>query len=80
MIAGVTFEDDDGIRIKDWDLSRCGLVALPESFGSIKVGRELYLSSNQLVSLPESVGSITVGGNLHLYDDRLVSSPVPESF
>ena len=50
MIAGVTFEDDDGIRIKDWNLYRCGLVALPESFGSITVGGDLDLNNNQLAS------------------------------
>ena len=60
----MTFEDDDGIRIKDWSWSYCGLVSLPGSFGSITVGGNLYLDNNQLVSLPGSFGSITLGGEV----------------
>ena len=55
----MTVEDDDVIRIKDWNLTDRGLVALPESFGSITVSGDLNLYYNQLVSLPESFGSIT---------------------
>ena len=44
----MTFEDDDGIRIKDWNLPNRGLVALPESFGSITVGAVVSLGNNPL--------------------------------
>jgi len=78
LTVGVTFENDDGIRIKDWNLSGRDLVALPESFGSIAMSGDLCLAKNKLASLPESFGSITVRGNLRLDYNKLAS--LPESF
>ena len=40
------------------------LTMLSESFGSLKVGGDLWLSNNQLTMLSESFGSLTVGGDL----------------
>ena len=54
------------------------ITVLPESIGSLTVGRDLYLGSNRLVSLPEGFGSLTVGRDLSLSYTRLAS--LPEGF
>ena len=52
-----------------------GIRELPESFGDLIVGGNLFLNSNLLTSLPESFGNLTVGGDLYLNDNSLTSLP-----
>ena len=59
-----------------WDRKR--ITVLPESIGSLTIGRNLRLGSNRLASLPEGFGSLTVGGNLLLDDNQPAS--LPEGF
>ena len=47
------------------------LTRLPESFGRIKVGRNLDLAWNSINILPSSFGNIEVGGDLLLYHNGL---------
>lgn len=54
------------------------LTFLPESIGSLKSLKELYLGDNLLTSLPESIGSLTSLKMLDLEDNEL--SSLPESF
>jgi hypothetical protein len=54
------------------------LTSLPESFGNLKIGGDLYLFSNPLTSLPESFGNLKIGGDLSLCNNSLTS--LPESF
>ena len=54
------------------------ITVLPESIGSLTVGRDLRLDNNELASLPEGFGSLTVGGGLDLSDNQLAS--LPEGF
>ena len=60
------------------NLSNLGIRELPESFGDLTVGRDLFLFRNQLTSLPERFGNLTVGGDLYLNGNQLAS--LPESF
>ena len=55
------------------------ITTLPESFGSVQVGGDLYLDENELTTLPASFGSVIVGGDLNLYDNQW-SMRLPESF
>eukprot|EP00658_Telonema_sp_P-2_P002219 TRINITY_DN1084_c0_g1_i7.p1 TRINITY_DN1084_c0_g1~~TRINITY_DN1084_c0_g1_i7.p1 ORF type:complete len:152 (-),score=29.07 TRINITY_DN1084_c0_g1_i7:274-729(-) len=92
LLKGRDFGRDGALD--SWDLSECGLKALPEefcmmldgnqlkslpeSFGNVTVGRFLNLQYNELQSLPESFGNIAVGGNVLLRGNELQSPP--ESF
>jgi len=51
------------------------LTHLPESFGRIKVGRNLDLASNSINILPSSFGNIEVGRDLLLYNNGLKLLP-----
>eukprot|EP00656_Telonema_subtile_P049730 TRINITY_DN6253_c0_g1_i1.p1 TRINITY_DN6253_c0_g1~~TRINITY_DN6253_c0_g1_i1.p1 ORF type:complete len:157 (+),score=32.35 TRINITY_DN6253_c0_g1_i1:57-527(+) len=69
---------EPGGAIKVWNLSKCGLTALPESFGTVRTTGDLWLCENQLTELPESFGSVVVAGMLLLQDNRL--RVLPASF
>ena len=56
------------------------LASLPEGFGSLTVGGDLYLDDNRLASLPEGFGSLTVGGEVHLYSNPIAAELHPRSF
>ena len=62
-------------RLKEWDLEKCNLEALPESFGLVRTTGDLWLNGNQLQTLPESFGSVTVGGGLELRENQLRAWP-----
>ena len=51
-------------KLHHWSLSRCGLTALPEEFGTVRTTGDLVLCGSQIASLPESFGHIAVGGSL----------------
>eukprot|EP00658_Telonema_sp_P-2_P002216 TRINITY_DN1084_c0_g1_i10.p1 TRINITY_DN1084_c0_g1~~TRINITY_DN1084_c0_g1_i10.p1 ORF type:complete len:130 (-),score=17.85 TRINITY_DN1084_c0_g1_i10:244-633(-) len=89
LLKGRDFGRDGALD--SWDLSECGLKALPEefcmmldgnqlkslpeSFGNVTVGRFLNLQYNELQSLPESFGNIKVRENLRLQRNQLQSLP-----
>ncbi|NBP66572.1 MAG: hypothetical protein EBU66_18235, partial [Bacteroidetes bacterium] len=52
--------------------------SLPESFGNLKIGGNLWLNDNNLTSLPESFGNLKIGFSLWLHYNNLAS--LPESF
>ena len=57
------------------------LASLPEGFGSLTVGGDLFLNNNQLASLPEGFGSLTVGGDLIYLDSNPIAAELhPGSF
>eukprot|EP00658_Telonema_sp_P-2_P059551 TRINITY_DN4857_c0_g1_i14.p2 TRINITY_DN4857_c0_g1~~TRINITY_DN4857_c0_g1_i14.p2 ORF type:complete len:186 (-),score=32.81 TRINITY_DN4857_c0_g1_i14:288-845(-) len=58
-----------------WDLEGCGLVALPESFGTVRVETDLLLLNNSLQTLPESFAHLQVGRHLYLTRNMLVTLP-----
>ena len=64
----------------DLRLDNNQLSSLPESFGSITVGGNLWLASNQLSSLPQagSFGLIAVGKNLSLRGNQISERSVPD--
>ena len=64
--------------INNWDLSRCNLMILPDSFCSIRVSNNLLLCRNKLRSLPDSFGLIKVCGHLSLSNN--VFNTLPNSF
>ena len=79
VTQGARFNEDG--TLKEWDLYNIRLRLLPDSFGSVNVGRELDLSENELCSLPDSFGSIIVGSesDVLLYQNPVASaSPLPE--
>ena len=57
---------------------RSAIAVLPESFGDLTIGGDLFLNNNQLTSLPAGFGSLTVGGTLFLGENELTS--LPEGF
>eukprot|EP00656_Telonema_subtile_P055471 TRINITY_DN8595_c0_g1_i2.p1 TRINITY_DN8595_c0_g1~~TRINITY_DN8595_c0_g1_i2.p1 ORF type:complete len:392 (+),score=85.81 TRINITY_DN8595_c0_g1_i2:101-1276(+) len=70
---GLQFNDDG--TLNTWQLSNCGLVALPAEFGTVRTTGDLKLFNNQLTSLPEGFGGLTVGGSLLLSCNQLVTLP-----
>ena len=77
LMSKASFEAD-GCTLKNWDLERMGLTALPESLGDLTLSRDLDLGFNKISTLPESFASITLGGNLYLSRNEI--STLPESF
>ncbi len=57
------------------DLSRCGLVTLPEAIGQVTSLQELYLSDNHLTALPEAIGQLTSLQRLWLTNNQLTALP-----
>ena len=72
----LSYNPDD--TVESWDLSSCGLTALPEEFGALELTGNLFLNNNQIESLPESFGNLRVGGNLWLTANQIES--LPQSF
>ena len=59
----------------DWE--RLGISQLPESFGSLTVGKDLDLCRNPLTSLPDSFGNLTLGEDLLLRNTQLKLTSLP---
>ena len=58
----------------DWDLSRLGLIELPDIIGLVQIKGNLNLSNNMLSSLPDGLCKITAK-NLLLFKNPLISLP-----
>ena len=57
------------------DLSKQGLISLPESIGQLTSLTSLNLDGNPLASLPESIGQLTKLTELNLCNNQLASLP-----
>ena len=66
---------NDNGSIDSWILSKCNLIALPASFGYMRVAGPLELYNNQLTALPESFGNLRVAGYLGLARNPLERLP-----
>ena len=56
-------------------LYKCGLKTLPDSFGNLKLLRELDLDDNELTTLPESFGNLKSLQHLELQHNKLTTLP-----
>eukprot|EP00656_Telonema_subtile_P038019 TRINITY_DN4252_c0_g3_i1.p2 TRINITY_DN4252_c0_g3~~TRINITY_DN4252_c0_g3_i1.p2 ORF type:complete len:127 (-),score=20.60 TRINITY_DN4252_c0_g3_i1:160-540(-) len=75
-IRGPQFKDNGLLCY--WNMAGCGLAALPEEFGTLRITGDLDLRENVLASLPESFSSLTPSRELQLAYSRWESGFVQE--